>query len=297
MRLDHPIFQGPLAPHIEFTEAVVPGNYRSYPEGRDLPEKIQGWKVHEGEFPTIDVGLVSDPYGFEDSPDCEWISSGINSKGPLSMALGRQGNLFLWGFYGDPSRMTPSAQRVFLNAIVYMKGFEGAPILVREPKDARDYALIYSRMAKSLANEKGVVEWLQKRFPSELWASTGGDGDKLGEYYRKHLEFLLPTADQVFAADPDLIALNVSNRRPEFFERVLERLDADAQDTTARRLLSRYAPDASRMDPPALRKWLEENRQRLYFTDTGGFLWKVAPAAAIGAPASARETPTAPGQR
>ncbi len=291
MRLDHPIFQGPLAPHIEFMEAVVPGNYRMYPEGRDLPDKIQGWKVHEGEFPEIDVGLVSDPYGFEDSPDCEWISGGINSKGPLSMALGRQGNLFLWGFYGDPSRMTPSAQRVFLNTIVYMKGFDGAPILVREPKNARDYALLYSQMAKSLASEKGVIEWLQKRFPSELWESTGGDGDKLGEYYRTHLEFL-HSKDDLFAVDPDLVALNVSNRRPEFFERVLERLDADALDATARRLLTRYAPDASRMDAAALRKWLEENRERLYFTDTGGFQWRIGPAAAARAPASSEPRPT-----
>jgi hypothetical protein len=296
MRLDHPIFQGPLARHIEFTEAVVPGNYRMYPEGRDLPETIQGWKVHEGEFPAIDVGLVSDPYGFEDSPDCEWISSGINSKGPLSMALGRQGHLFLWGFYGDPSRMTPSAQRVFLNTIVYMKGFDGAPILVREPKHARDYALMYSEMAKSLANDKGAAEWLRKRFPSELWESTGGDGDKLGEFYRTHLEFLHST-DQGFAVDPDLVALNVSNRKPEFFERVLERLDADAKDASARRLLSRYAPDASRMDPPVLRKWLEENRQRLYFTDTGGFQWRISPPAASRVPASAQKTPNAPGQR
>jgi hypothetical protein len=296
MRLDHPIFQGPLTPDIEWTEAVVPGNYRSYPEGRDLPEKIQGWKVHEGEFPAIDVGLVSDPYGFEDSPDCEWISSGINSKGPLSMALGRQGNLFLWGFYGDPSRMTPSAQRVFLNTIVYMKRFDGAPILIGEAKNARDYALIYAGMATTLKDSKGVMDWLKDRFPANLWESTGGDGDKLEEFYRAHLEFLYST-ERGFAVDPDLMALNVSNRRPEFFERVLERLDADPQDASARRLLTRYAPQASRLDPTALRKWLEENRQRLFFTDTGGFQWRIAPPAAIRAPTPAQETPAAPGQR
>src|SRR5262245_11061729 len=188
MRLDHPIFQGPLAPDIELTDVVVPGNYRNYPEGRDLPDKIQGWKVHEGEFPSIDVGMVSDPYGFEDSPDCEWISSGINSKGPRSMALGRQGNLFLWGFYGDPSRMTPSAKLVFLNAIVYMKRFEGAPILVREPTLARDYALIHAEMARTLKDQKGVMDWLKENFPASLWQSTGGEGDKLAEYYRTNLE-------------------------------------------------------------------------------------------------------------
>src|SRR5215510_4406677 len=130
MRLDHPIFNTPLKPTIEQTEIAAPKNYRNWPEGHDQPAKILSWKVHEGEFPKVDVGLVADPYGFEDSPDVEWISSGVNSKGPRSVALGRHGNFFMWGFFGDPSLMTDSAKQVFINTIHYMKKFSGQRPLI-----------------------------------------------------------------------------------------------------------------------------------------------------------------------
>src|SRR5262252_9350531 len=101
MRLNHPIFHDPLEPKIELTEIATPETYHNWPDGRALGAKMQAWKVHDGEFPKIDVGMVSDPYGFEDTPDAEWISSGVNSKGPNSVALGRVGNFFHWGFFGD----------------------------------------------------------------------------------------------------------------------------------------------------------------------------------------------------
>ena len=89
--LDHPIFRAPLHPEIVLDQTVTPGGYGHWE--RDQPAKLATWKVQDGNVgTTVDYGLVSNPYGFEDSPDVEWISSGINSKGPKSMALGRQGN-------------------------------------------------------------------------------------------------------------------------------------------------------------------------------------------------------------
>ena len=99
MRLEHPIFHGPLVTGVQFTKVETPEAYRTYPDGRNLPDKIATWRVQGGKSAkTVDVGLVADPLGFEDSPDAEWISSGINSKGPRSVALGRHGNMFLWAF-------------------------------------------------------------------------------------------------------------------------------------------------------------------------------------------------------
>ena len=51
------------------------------------------WVVQTGEpGETVDYGVVSDGHGFEDSPDCERISGGRNSKGPHAVAIGRQAN-------------------------------------------------------------------------------------------------------------------------------------------------------------------------------------------------------------
>src|SRR5262245_34324013 len=138
MRLNHPIFTTPLTPKIEIGSTATPENYRHYHGGKDLPEKLATWKVQDGKLgQTVDYGLVSGFHGFADSPDAEWISSGINSKGPSSMALGRHGNWFLWGFAGDPTQMTDSARQVFLNTVVWMKGFEGQAPLVALDQTAK----------------------------------------------------------------------------------------------------------------------------------------------------------------
>src|SRR5688572_10947681 len=128
MRLDHPIFTTPLRANLETRAIAMPEGYRSWEA--NLPATIDAWKVQDGKLgETVDYGLVSSPYGFEDTPDAEWISGGVNSKGPKSMALGRHGNWFLWGFAGDPRQMTESARQVFLNTLVWMKQFDGkAPI-------------------------------------------------------------------------------------------------------------------------------------------------------------------------
>src|SRR5689334_17065378 len=132
MRLDHPIFHAPLEPTLELHELEpAKHGYRGWLEGRELPATIPAWQVQSGILGReIDYGEVSSPYGFEDSPDCEWISSGVNSKGPTSLALGRQGNWFLWGFAGDPRRMTEGGRQVFLNVLVWMRQFDGkGPLL------------------------------------------------------------------------------------------------------------------------------------------------------------------------
>src|SRR5688572_3704348 len=169
MRLDHPIFKGPLDPRIALGKTPTPKEYRDYSDGKDLPEFMETWKVQEGAYlKDVDAGLVSSPFGFSDSPDAEHISSGINSKGPRSVALGRQGNLFLWGFAGDPSQMTESAKRVFINTIVYMKQFDGQRPLVEKKSRSREWCPAYVSFVKKFGSEGGMKEWLQKHFPQEL---------------------------------------------------------------------------------------------------------------------------------
>ena len=105
----HDIFQKPLKVNLVFDEIPTPPQYFAASAGSPIGQTIRVWRVQTKDFPEIDPGLVSDPYGFEDSPDAEIISAGLNSKGPYSVALGRQGNFFLWGFSASPRDMTPEA--------------------------------------------------------------------------------------------------------------------------------------------------------------------------------------------
>ena len=289
MRLEHASFRQPLEVDVETYEIDTPEGYAAWPDGKDLGPKIAVWKVHGGDFPgTVDVGLVSDPYGFEDTPDSEWISSGVNSKGPRSMALGRQANRFLWGFAGDPTQMTESARRVFVNTVVYMKQFDGQAPLTTKRSSSREWQLVYTGYVETLADDEESKEWLLRLFPESVIAELGLDGEKLAAYYRERLEYLRPgDGGGAFEVDPDLEALSLSNRRPELLEHLRATLHADPSDEVALRLADRYLAEGAPRDAAGILRWIEEHAGALYFSDTAGFRWLVDPRAATAAPKEA----------
>jgi len=313
MRLDHAIFHSPLAPKIEIADKPKPEGYDAWESG--VPAKLPMWHVQDGDLgKTVDYGLVSQPYGFEDSPDAEYISSGVNSKGPKSMALGRQGNWFLWGFAGDPTQMTDSARQVFLNSIVWMKKFDGkAPLqtLTRQSQwnsPHRDQALVHVQFLRAYAKEKSMASYVKSQFPTELWEKTKSDPDQLEAYYRENLEWLHPRSQHrvveqagsdgttqkfeddspVLDVDPLLVDAAVSNRKPEFLDWFAELLDQrGADDATVKELADRYLPKdalaelgkAGPLTSESFKKWRESVQDRLYFSDCYGYRWFVAPVA------------------
>ena len=74
----HEIFHKPFKIDLKLEEISTPSDYAHWPGGDELGPKIKAWKVQKKKFPEVDPGLVSDPYGFADSPDAEVISSGVN---------------------------------------------------------------------------------------------------------------------------------------------------------------------------------------------------------------------------
>ncbi len=276
MRLEHPIFRTPLAPKIELIEIDTPKGYASWPEGRDLPATMKAWRVQTVDFPKIDVGVVSDPYGLEDSPDGEWISSGVNSKGSRSVALGRHGNYFLWGFFGDPRVLTDSAKQVFLNTVCYMKQHDRRPITGRS-HSGRMWSQVYVGYV-SQHQDKKENGWIRDLFPESVQSETEMDTAKLRAYYTENLEYLRP-ADRGFELDPDAKAFGVSNRKLEMLDKIVELLATDAADPRAKRLVDRYLPDQSACTSVELAAWLKKNRRSLFFSDVGGFRWFIDPLA------------------
>lgn len=268
MRLQHPIFRGPLKPGIELTDRKTPEGYLKYPGGKDLGATLKVWKVHEGVFPEVDVGLVSSPWGFEDSPDAEVISGGINSKGPRSVALGRHGNFFLWGFFGDPSMMTPSARRVFVNTVHYMRAFDGHKPLVRRNSTSRERAFATAAFMKAYPGYRTGT------FDEKIREATHLDPDRLMAFLEENVEYL-HHADGVFRIDEDARRLGVSTRKVEMLDAIAGRLRADAKDPLALGLIRRYVRPEGFESVAALETWLKENRSCLFFSDSGGYRWFV----------------------
>lgn len=269
----HEIFRSPLAVNPTFVDIDTPKNYSHWPDGVGLPPKLRAWKVHEKTFPEIDPGVVSNPYGFLDTPDAELISSGVNSKGPGSVALARQGNFFLWGFYGAPSVMTEEGRRCFINAICYISKFDGQPPLLRRRGWARDWALVYPGYLDQGLNDEAFIKGM---FPPELYARFGKDAALYRAYYRENLEYLV-AAQQGYATDEDARALGISNRSIAILDACVDRLARNEDVDRARRVLERYTDERFGADAGKWQQWLDDHRQALFFSDTSGFKFFVDP--------------------
>jgi hypothetical protein len=270
----HEIFHKPFKVNLTFEDRPTPENYRHWPGGDKLGKTIKVWKVQTKKFTDIDPGLVSDPYGFGDSPDAEAISSGLNGKGPDAVALGRHGNYFLWGFAAQPSDMTAECRKCFLNSIGYIKKFDGQKPLVRKSSSGREWALVYAGYLKTIKDEK----FLERLFPADVRKQLGKDPEKYLAYYRDNLEYLhAPHGGGGFAVDEDAKQLGVSNRKVELLDRCVALLEKGEQRELALRLLQRYTTE-NFAEAKQWRAWLEKSRARLFFTDTGGYKFMTAPA-------------------
>src|SRR5262249_59891449 len=113
----HDLYTKPKKRKRGYKPLPPPKNYRHWPGGEKLGKTMKVWRVQTKKFPEIDPGLVSDPYGFADSPDAEVISSGHNGKAPDAVALGRQGNLFPLGFSPPPAHIAAQMPPCLLHPI------------------------------------------------------------------------------------------------------------------------------------------------------------------------------------
>lgn len=136
-RKDHSIFKGPFDVKMTVVNKPTPEeafHYAHYSDG-EIPTELPMWKVQTKGYSTdegFSVGLVSRPWGFEDSPEAEIISGGVSTKSVDAVAIARHGNWFHWGFTASPTYLTDEAQAVLANAIVYISKFDGQKIIARK---------------------------------------------------------------------------------------------------------------------------------------------------------------------
>ena len=225
----------------------------------------------------VDYGVVSDGHGFEDSPDCERISGGKNSKGPYAVAIGRQANMLQWGFYAAPDRMTESGKRAFLNAIVYMQQFDGRQPLVEKVSRGRGWYKQYVEAVAKMTEEtsQSYRDYLIGRFPKDVIEEHGTDAAKLEAWRVANVEYLYSKERYELAIDPVLQKLGLSNRKPEFLDYLVKTLGTNPNDEQALLLANRYLGDEHGANAAAAIAFITRERSRLFFSDQGGYRWFV----------------------
>jgi hypothetical protein len=327
LALAHPLFHSPLEVDPKLEPMPTPKLYPYLSVDPTLGPTLNVWKAQTKDCPETDPGTVADLYGFADSPDAEVFAQGVSEKGPDSVPLARHASFFLWGFSAPPSEMTPSGQRLFINAVCYIRKFDGQMPLVRSESLDRTWALRWAMQPRFLSDDyKQTVrqryrplfeqhpEWIPAKYkgnldgyisetllaksaagtrqsmktllPESLLKKFGMDADKYVAYYKENLEYLLPDEERLlfvgvvrtsrFIVDEEAKAVGPSNRRVEFLDRCVTMLEKKDNPDRALRLLKRYTNE--KFDTAAdWRKWLEQNRSRLFFSDVGGYKFFVGP--------------------
>ncbi len=264
----HEVYRTPFVVQPEFESWNTPGNYKSNDVGPDkLPEKMKVWLIQKTGKQV--GGVVARGDGFTDSPDAEIVALGFNvGKSYGDVGIGRQGNFLQWGYSAPPSQMTDAGRKLFLNCIHYIRTFDGKTPLVRRQSMARAYVLVLAGIINRIKADQ-QKDFFLRTFPEELYEKYHADPDGLIVYYKQNLELIY--RDKVYRVDEALKSLGLdSNRKVETLERLYELRQDEAKREIAQKLIDRYTDRGTEFD-------FQNGRDRIYFTDIGGYKFKVVP--------------------
>lgn len=297
LRPEHAILRGPFAVDAGIEPTPTPENFKKWdPKVGDTVPTFAVFTASESE--RDEPGLVTSNFGFEDRPDAERIAGGINMKGPQYAAIARHGSFVMWGFHTLPDRLTPAGRRLYLNTLAYAVAHRGALVETLRLRPARSDLLDALTVLLHLYAEPQRMGMLQRHFAGEgIPSALLHDPAAARAWYAERAPFLHPVDDgsdwataYQLTVDPQCRELGVANDALAFLDALARRLADDPLDALATSLLARYVPD---VDPARFDAWLRANREKLYFTETGGWVWRVRGTAAPGIVLRADEPPAA----
>ncbi len=270
--LEHEVFNRPFKVQPEYESWDTPDNYRRFPGGKELPEKIKVWRIQKIENRIRPLSTVSRSWGYNDSPDAEALVAGFNDgKEYGAVGVGRHGNILQWGYAGLPSQMTPAGRNFFLNCICYISKFDGKSPLIRRTSSDR-FNPVRLAMAMSFIEDK---KFFSRTFSPALMKEYEDNWQGLMKYYQDDYEFIY--YDKFYLIDMELKSLGIqSNRKLSTLEQLISMLEDPQRKDTARLLLGRYTQQ-SFGSPEQWQNWYQTNKDRMYFSDVGGYKFFVVP--------------------
>ncbi|MDR1273563.1 MAG: protein-disulfide reductase DsbD N-terminal domain-containing protein [Odoribacteraceae bacterium] len=323
---EHPIFNTPFPVQLTTRIKATPEpafHYAYYADGA-LPDSIPMWQVQTKGYSTdkhFRIGMVARPWGFEDSPEAEYISSGTCQKTLDAVAIGRHGNFLHWGFAASPAYMTPEARTVLANAIVYIAQFAGQGVIARKYEDriaTRDYLKelkylstresyedrlkgdeeFYRQMLevqKSAREKQAKGEKLDateqrmlnfnkppvmtfenyiKRYQKDFFHLFGTDSDAYIAFYDENRDYFYSYGFYHIEVDEDVKSLQIPNNDFRLLDAAIKLWETGKDPEKGRRILERYTL-LDFLTPGEWRTWYEANKERLFFTESGGWLFLV----------------------
>jgi hypothetical protein len=230
-------------------------------------------------------GWCTYTYEHEQAPELEVLCGGINSKTPRAGAVWRQGFLLHFGFDLAPAEMNESGQALLVNSIAYVARFTEDRPLVRTPcifvQNVRifDRDVVARRLKGSSGEDLKALEYYLA--PGTYKELAGKSREQIRDWFTGARDYLNAGAGKGLAVDEEARSFGVPPAGPDFLLKTSAALSEPRKSSLARKLLARYCPDGPGVDasPQKWRDWATENRQYLFFSDTGGYRWYLDPLA------------------
>lgn len=118
------------------------------------------------------------------------------------------------------------------------------------------------------------AEYLKDRYPT-LYHIFGDDAKMYADYFTKNAPYMRPDAHGYdLDIDEDVRTLAIPNNDMKLLDRCITMLEKNEQPELATRVLHRYTL-CRFATANEWRQWYEANKAKLFFTESGGWLWLV----------------------
>ena len=115
---------------------------------------------------------------------------------------------------------------------------------------------------------------VRRYFSDDEWAKVGGDELAIRTTLNKRLPYMRSQGWYELVVDKELQQFGVANNDPALLDKAIAALLSADRGTLARTLLARYT-DQSFATAAEWSAWLRDHRERLFFTEAGGYKWLV----------------------
>ncbi|HEY6901271.1 MAG TPA: protein-disulfide reductase DsbD domain-containing protein, partial [Puia sp.] len=117
-------------------------------------------------------------------------------------------------------------------------------------------------------------DYVKGQAGSDLFERFGTKTELYQAYYKANYEYYYPADAYSLQLDTDVQRLGISNRKVELLEKCIGLWEKGQDTAMARRVLERYTVEHFR-SAAAWRVWLTKNKNRLFYTEAGGFKFMV----------------------
>lgn len=141
-----------------------------------------------------------------------------------------------------------------------------------EPLTKEDESYLNMQLQK---DETDYNEYLKKRMRNGYYEMFKGDPKAFHKYMKENTPYLYGAAMfYQYLVDEDVKSLKVANNDVALLDKAITLLEKGKEMEKAQRILDRYTL-CTFTKPEQWRKWFNENKSRIFFTESGGWVFMV----------------------